>query len=93
MNAPILRADHTSAGCFKIHSGPTKPDDDHVTGSMRPEMVEGSEPAQIHFEGTLTMHKRIDAETNDVRTVRSSASTHRDLLDKFQRIANAYYGG
>ena len=88
---PKLEARHTSSGCFDISSTPAAPPAPEISGAMRPEMVQGSEPAQIHFAGSIRCHKRIDAETVDVRTITSTASTHRDLLDKFQRLVNAYY--
>ena len=88
MDAPKLRASHTSSGCFDLTSTGS---DSHATGHMQPFLVEGSEPAQVHYRGTVRYGKRVDPETTEERRTETTAQNHHDLLDKLQRVVNAYY--
>ena len=88
MDAPKLRASHTSSGCFDITSTNSK---EVASGHMQPFLVEGSEPAQVHYKGSLRYGKPVDAETHEERRTETTAQNHHDLLDKLQRVVNAYY--
>ena len=92
MDAPKLHAVHTSSGCFDINSQPSGPwESSSPRGSMKPYLVEGSEPVQVHYEGVLRYGKQVAKGVFEERRASLTAQNHNDLLDKFQALVNAYY--